>query len=154
MRVCMCVFLGQKQDMGGCAPDGINWSFQKVLSFITFYLLLRQLKANQNIVPTLHPLQETNWASTLLICVCTSTPNSLPTSKSFNCFWTCQMEGFEVLALVSPEVALVRAFACALSCSPLFCSGVVMGAFFFPMNPFICVIQNSTLGKKYLRKFK
>lgn len=85
MRVCMCVFLGQKQDMGGCAPDRINWSFQKVLSFITFYLLLGQLKANQNIVPTLHPLQETNWASTLLICVCTSTlqiPSQLPSPST------------------------------------------------------------------------
>jgi len=62
------------------------------------------------------------------------------------------MEGFEVLALVSPEVALVRAFACALSCSPLFCSGVIMGFFFFPMNPFICVIQSSTLGKEIFKK--
>jgi hypothetical protein len=92
----MCLFLGAEARHGGmCLLMALTDHLKKFWVFVTFYLLLRQLKANQNIVLTLHPLQETNWTSTLLICVCVCvykySPNSLP--KSFNCFWTCQMEG-------------------------------------------------------------
>lgn len=95
-RVYVCVLGAEARHGGMCLLMALTDHFKKFWVFITkFYLLLRQLKANQNIVPTLQPLQETNWTSTLLICACVCvykySPNSLP--KSFNCFWTCQMEG-------------------------------------------------------------
>lgn len=129
---CMCLFLGAEARHGGmCLLMALTDHLKKFWVFVTFYLLLRQLKANQNIVLTLHPLQETNWASTLLICVCVCTSTlQIPSPSPSTVFELVKWrEWFEVLALVSPEVALVRAFGHALSCSLLFVLGVLWVSF-------------------------